>query len=333
MSTQAPTKKLPARPSLEHLKSQAKELLDAYRRSDAEAYRRFREFLPAARGATDAQLAEKKLALHDAQSALAREYGFESWNAMRTFVETQSHAPSQAPSPEALRALLQHHMSAPMPPEVLAALRAMPAAEPIALPATLPVVPVRNALLAAGVAAPLHLARPSSLAAIAAAKDGVIALFAQEDAADDDPDERGLHRVGCAARIVKALPAENGSWIVVRAAQWVQLDVLTSKSPYLAARVSAFLIDERASETIEHLHRALKSVVHASLAQMPDSARLAAMTDGMSPLALADTAIANLPCSVGEKARYASLPQLEARLRLALDLLQSTRAPDTSTHG
>ena len=55
-------KPLPARPSLTHLKSQAKDLLDAYRLRSADALARFRTSLPAAHGVDDAALVEQKLA-------------------------------------------------------------------------------------------------------------------------------------------------------------------------------------------------------------------------------------------------------------------------------
>lgn len=73
------TKELPARPSLEHLKAQTKDLLEALREGAPAAYERFRRHLRAARGASDERLRGMHLALHDAQSVLAREYGFQSW--------------------------------------------------------------------------------------------------------------------------------------------------------------------------------------------------------------------------------------------------------------
>src|SRR5258706_2398186 len=117
-------RELPAHPSLEHLKSQAKDLLDAYQRRDPEALRRIREALPAAHGAEDSRLAAMKLALHDAQSVIAREHGAESWNELRALVEARTKA---TPSPSMLRALMERHMTTPMPQEVLATLRALSA--------------------------------------------------------------------------------------------------------------------------------------------------------------------------------------------------------------
>ena len=72
-------RRIPARPDIGQLKKQAKELLALYRSNDPEAARRFRESLPAAAGRTEAGLAALGLRLHDAQSCVAREYGFASW--------------------------------------------------------------------------------------------------------------------------------------------------------------------------------------------------------------------------------------------------------------
>lgn len=80
------TRQLPDRPDLDQLKRQAKELLRSARTPDTAALARFRA-LPAFASATDEDLARAPLALHDAQSAIAREHGFPSWNALRERVE------------------------------------------------------------------------------------------------------------------------------------------------------------------------------------------------------------------------------------------------------
>lgn len=69
---------LPARPHLDHLKKQAKALLDGIRRQDLQAFERIRLSLPAAAGHDHAAIAAMDLRLHDAQSCIAREYGFGS---------------------------------------------------------------------------------------------------------------------------------------------------------------------------------------------------------------------------------------------------------------
>lgn len=83
-------KRLPDRPNFGHLKKQAKDLLAAYRGGDGAALARFRDTLPAAARKDDDTLAALGLRLHDAQSCVAREYGFASWAELRSFVHARS---------------------------------------------------------------------------------------------------------------------------------------------------------------------------------------------------------------------------------------------------
>ncbi|MEI9420485.1 hypothetical protein O7A70_04745 [Mesorhizobium sp. Cs1299R1N1] len=82
-------KKLPNRPNLDLLKKQAKELLADYKRGDPDALERLRNVLPAAMGKSDQAIKSLALRLHDAQSCLARDYGFPSWSDMSSFVAAQ----------------------------------------------------------------------------------------------------------------------------------------------------------------------------------------------------------------------------------------------------
>jgi hypothetical protein len=81
--------KLPERANLEQLKKQAKSLLQAAKAKDPAALHRF-QVLPALAQTSASQLSAIDLALHDAQSVLAREYGFKSWRELREHVEEQS---------------------------------------------------------------------------------------------------------------------------------------------------------------------------------------------------------------------------------------------------
>jgi hypothetical protein len=82
-------KRLPERPSLEHLKKQAKILLALYRSGDPGAIERIRNNLPAASHAGKQGGAPLGLRLHDAQSCIAREYGFSSWADLKAYVEAR----------------------------------------------------------------------------------------------------------------------------------------------------------------------------------------------------------------------------------------------------
>jgi ankyrin repeat protein len=70
------SRQLPARPSLDHLKKQAKELLSSVREAEPQWVLLYRNYFPAS----------DTPSLSNAQLVLAREYGFESWNALKRHV-------------------------------------------------------------------------------------------------------------------------------------------------------------------------------------------------------------------------------------------------------
>ncbi|AEU37314.1 ankyrin repeat domain-containing protein [Granulicella mallensis] len=79
-------RELPARPNLEHLKSQARTLLRECLAADEVAAARFAAF--------GIESAKPKLA--DALHVIAREYGFDTWPALKLHVELDSTAPIEA---------------------------------------------------------------------------------------------------------------------------------------------------------------------------------------------------------------------------------------------
>jgi len=79
-----PASRLPARPSLEQLRKQAKDLLRLHRAGDAGVAQRFRAVLPRLAASDPPGTA----VLADAQFVLAREYGFRNWGDLARHVET-----------------------------------------------------------------------------------------------------------------------------------------------------------------------------------------------------------------------------------------------------
>jgi ankyrin repeat protein len=83
------SKQLPERPNLEQLKNQAKSLLRSARAKEPTALERFR-VLPALASLPLDRLLAMEFALHQAQSVIAREYGFKSWRELHEHVEELS---------------------------------------------------------------------------------------------------------------------------------------------------------------------------------------------------------------------------------------------------
>ena len=82
-----PLRYLPARPSLEHLRNQAKDLLRLHRSGHPSTTERLRKSLPHLARQTRENLPRLSTTLRDAQRVIAAEYGFDSWLRMRNHIE------------------------------------------------------------------------------------------------------------------------------------------------------------------------------------------------------------------------------------------------------
>lgn len=82
-----PVRPLPERPSLQHLKYQAKDLLNGHAAHDPAVAQRIREFHPRWAKASDSEIFAAHLTLSDAQLTIARECGFPSWTKLKRRVE------------------------------------------------------------------------------------------------------------------------------------------------------------------------------------------------------------------------------------------------------
>ena len=94
------TASLPAFPSLEQLKNQAKDLVRLFKARDPETIRRVESHLPRAAGISTDSLLASGLTLSEAQLLLAREYNFPSWPRLKRHIEMtlpDSEAALEAP--------------------------------------------------------------------------------------------------------------------------------------------------------------------------------------------------------------------------------------------
>lgn len=98
----APTRSLPPRPSLEQQRTLARELLNEHEAGDRDAAARVRRHLPD----------KQRIVLADAQFVLAREYGFESWAALRAHIEGMREEGSDAVLPADAREELRRALVA-----------------------------------------------------------------------------------------------------------------------------------------------------------------------------------------------------------------------------
>jgi hypothetical protein len=94
-------------------------------------------------------------------------------------------------------------------------------------------------------------------------------------------------------------------------------------SPHTTVRVEPFVVNERLAASDAPLVSELRERVRQTLATLPGAETLHRITERMSALELADSTLANLKCSVDDKALYAREPSIGGRLRRVLALLDA----------
>ena len=111
-----------------------------------------------------------------------------------------------------------------------------------ALPATLPVLALRNTVLFPGVVLPITVGRDASLKLVkdAYAGDKLVAVTAQKRAEVEAPGPEDLYGMGVAATILKLIKMPDGTVsIVIQGKRRIEIGAYTQTDPYLRAEVQA----------------------------------------------------------------------------------------------
>jgi ATP-dependent Lon protease len=191
----------------------------------------------------------------------------------------------------------------------------------------LPVLPIRNAVLFPGAVAPFDVGREKSVALVEDVDNlssPVIAIFAQKDPATDDPGAEDLHKVGCAARVLKALKHSSGNYsLILQGLTRIKLDDVTQTGPYLKAKIKRLEEAGLDDDEAEALSMSLRDIAKQVIQLMPELPREAgSLIDSIqAPGALADLVAANLDAPVEEKAGLLETVEVKERIRKVLRLL------------
>ena len=125
----------------------------------------------------------------------------------------------------------------------------MTAPEPPELPATLPVLPLRDTVTYPDTLTPLAVGQPRSITLIneVLAADRRLVMVASMDPDAEEPGPGQLHGVGVAGVVARMLKVPDGTLrVLVQGGQRVRIEEWTSTDPYLAARVTELpdIVDE-----------------------------------------------------------------------------------------
>src|SRR5215475_12488605 len=191
----------------------------------------------------------------------------------------------------------------------------------VAMPSSLPILPVRDTVLFPGAVLPLTVGRESSLALIASlqGEEKFLGVVAQHDPRVEDPAAADLHKVGTFARVHKTVKMPNGNVVIfLEGLQRFQVNELLGLKPFLTALVEPMpdIYGEQDNE-LEALHRNAQDLFRDVVGHSPqlsdDLQGVAANID--DPGRLADFIAGTLP-SLSTLVRQELLETASVRKRL-----------------
>jgi len=108
------------------------------------------------------------------------------------------------------------------------------------LPASLPILPLRNTVLFPGVVIPISAGRDKSIKLIndAYAGDKIIGVVSQKNEEDEDPSKNEINTIGTVARILRVLKMPDGNiTVILQGKKRFEIDAVISEKPYIKASI------------------------------------------------------------------------------------------------
>jgi ATP-dependent Lon protease len=200
------------------------------------------------------------------------------------------------------------------------------AAAAVSLPATLPVLPLRDAVTFPDTLTPLAVGQERSIRLVndALAGNRLLVMVASREPDAETPGPEQLYEVGVVGTVARMLRVPDGSLrILVHGAQRVHVDEWTQTEPYLAARVSELpeTLNERQELTAlaRNAQRAFTQLIEA-VPYLPDELGMA-VANLDDPSALSHLIAGALRLSTEERQALLEELDVERRLRRLTEML------------
>src|SRR5882757_9498532 len=199
--------------------------------------------------------------------------------------------------------------------------------QPVEIPDTLPILPLRNSVLFPGAIIPIDVGRRKSVRLVedAIAKERpVIGILTQKDARTEDPGSGDLYMVGCAARILKVIKlAKDNFSVILQGVSRFEVSAFDGAEPFLAAKVRSVPDPTSSDVELDALVMNLKDIAKRVVKLMPELPKEAgALVDSVTEAGhLADLITSHLELEVGEKQDVLETFDLKARTRKVLQFL------------
>ncbi|MBI3557715.1 MAG: endopeptidase La [Deltaproteobacteria bacterium] len=201
--------------------------------------------------------------------------------------------------------------------------------EQVEIPATLPMLPVRDIVVFPYMIIPLFVGRDSSIKAVEeslARNDRLILLASQKDISDEHPNPDGIYQIGTVAMIMRMRKLPDGRIkILTQGLCKAHIDEYVQTNPFFEAKITK--LEEKGVETsveTEALMRTVREQLEKviSLGKMLSPDILMVLDDITDAGRLADLVASNLGLKVAEAQMILETVNSTERLKKINDILQ-----------
>jgi ATP-dependent Lon protease len=196
------------------------------------------------------------------------------------------------------------------------------------IPESLPILPLRNAVLFPGVVIPISVSRKKSMKLIREIyrKNKILGTVAQKDATTDEPRYEELYKVGTVAQIIRILEMPDGSTsVIIQGKKRFHITELKKSEPYFMATVES-LADKKPLRKDPEFEAIVRSLKELSLkiiklsTNIPPEASFAIRNIESSAF-LINFICSNSDIKILEKQRLLEINELKKRGILLLEYL------------
>ncbi len=198
-----------------------------------------------------------------------------------------------------------------------------------AIPAELPLLPLRNTVLFPGVVLPITVGRDKSIKAVndAYKTDKLVGVVSQKDSNVEEPTVSDLVDIGTVAKIVKLIKMpDGGTTIIIQGKKRFKTEEITSDDPYFKARISVLEDEPLTDDTdfaamVGSIKELAAQIIHLS-PNMPSEASII-LKNIENPAFLIHFVSSNLNSPLVEKQRLLEIVNIKARAEALLNLLHT----------
>jgi ATP-dependent Lon protease len=201
-------------------------------------------------------------------------------------------------------------------------------ADETAIPAELPILPLRNTVLFPGVVIPITVGRDKSIKAVNEAykTDKLVGVLAQKDSTIEDPTFNDLVSVGTVAKVIKLIKMpDGGTTVIIQGKKRFEIASVVAEEPFFKAQIKP--VDEEEIKNDQHFDATVSTIkdLAGQIIQLsPNIPAEAAiiLRNIENPSFLVHFVSSNLNSDLSEKQQLLEMKDTRVRADTLLHLLQ-----------